>query len=38
MRIKPGRKTQSEEGAAAYEVIVYINGRVVSVSNLFDDG
>ena len=37
MRIEPGRKTQSEEGAAACEVIVYLNGRVVGVSNLFDD-
>jgi len=37
MRIKPGRKAQSKEGASAYEVIVYMNGRVVGVSNLFDD-
>jgi len=37
MRIEPGRKTHSEEGAAACEVIVYLNGRVMGVSNLFDD-
>jgi len=37
MRIKPGRKAQSKEGASACEVIVYMNGRVVGVSNLFDD-